>query len=247
MKYDFLKEETFGLRVQDTFIGKSCEMFIPTDFLDPNDPNALAVDLGNRIETEGIFWFRVNGKDWYELQLPLKFQFQFSDSHKITARIKPGMPDIEYMVYLLKYGDAFVYDVNHKEALNDFKVDFMSKIIEGTKMPKYIAYNDVLGVFQNAMLATGVTKLGVDFVTIEFMLSELYRDKHNMIDPFRLAYTGRNDYDYRMVRLTKIPALNSEFTSLTGEDINQQLVSSILRTREKLPDRITPIEEVIKY
>ena len=43
-----------------------------------------------------------------------------------------------------------------------------------------------------------------------------------------------------------MPELNSTFTSLIGEDINNQLVASILRKREGIPDRESPVEKIIK-
>jgi len=114
-------------------------------------------------------------------------------------------------------------------------------------MPNTISYSDSLNVFLKAMSATEITNLGISAVSIEFMLSEMFRNKKNMREPFRMAYNGHNEYDYKMVRITKLPELNSTFTSLIGEDVNNQLVSSILRKREGAIERESPIEKIIKY
>ena len=74
----FFKEETVGLRTQITFTGKKCEIYIPKYFINKNDNTAIAVEIGDRIETTGLFWFNVEGK-WYEMQLPLKIQFKLID------------------------------------------------------------------------------------------------------------------------------------------------------------------------
>jgi len=84
-------------------------------------------------------------------------------------------------------------------------------------------------------------------LTLEFLLSELFRNKRNTSESFRNAYTGKNGYDYRMVRITKIPEMNSTFTGLLGEDINQQIVSAVLKGREGKDEKVSPIEKIIKY
>lgn len=248
MNYPFLKEEVFNLRTQETFVGNSCEIYLPTSFFDKNDPNALSAIVGDRISTIGIFYFKVDGT-LYKLQLPLFFEFQFSDVNKKKFKIKPEIPEIEYNVYTLKKGDAFVYDILHRQNVDDFK-NFMNKLIEGAKMPAYVSYTDVLPIFLTAMTSSKATDLGIDSVTAEFLLSELYRGKKQMHDPFRLAYNGHNNFDYRMVNITKVPQLTSTFTSMSGEDITTQFASSIVKQRDpskKGINKESPIEKLIKY
>lgn len=246
MNFPFLKKETFGLRVQETFIGNKCEIFLPEYFFNKNDPNAIALEIGEKVSTMGLFWFRVDEKDLYELQLPLKFEFEFSDSYKKKVKLQPQLPETNYYVYVLNKGDAFVYDVLHKKDLDDFTIAFLSKMIEGAKLPPTTAYSDAFPIFLSAMKATGVMEVGVSATSLELLLSELYRDKKNMKEPFRKSYKG-NEYDYRMVRIIKVPELNSTFTSLLGEDIQNQLAASILRQREGIPDRESPVEKIIKF
>ena len=64
-----------------------------------------------------------------------------------------------------------------------------------------------------------------------------------------MKYDGKtvSPYDYRMLRIVKIPEMNSTFTGITGEDVNQQLISAILRNREGKKERVSPIERIIKY
>lgn len=114
-------------------------------------------------------------------------------------------------------------------------------------MPPTVAYEDVYNIFLKALEATDYPNLGLSSVSIELMLSEMFRTKGNLRQPFRLSYNGRNSYNYKMIRITKLPELNSTFTSLIGEDVNNQLISSILRKREGAEERESPIEEVIKY
>ena len=245
MNLPFLKKEEFGLRTQETFTGKKCDIYLPKYYFNKNDPHSIALEVGERVKTIGLFWFNVDGK-LYELQLPLKFEFEFSSKRQEKLSLKPNLPSVEYVVYTLEHGDAFVYNTKHKKDLDDFMEDFLKKFIEGAKLPSTTAYSDTLSLFLNAMVSTGTMNIGLSSVSVEFLLSELYRDKGNMRRPFRETYNG-NEYDYKAVRIIKVPELNSTFTGLLGEDIQNQLVAAVLRTREGAPDRESPVEKVIKY
>ena len=242
MAFSFLKEETFGLRTQKTFTGKECKIYLPSYYMS----DGIAADLGHRIESMGIFVFSVDG-ELYDLRMPIKFQFEFTDVEKATMRISQGMPELEYIIYTLKNGDAFMYDVNHKQNVDDIKADFIDKLIEKAKLSPDIKYEDVLQTFLNALEVTGYVTLGVSSVSYEFILSTLARSKRSLNTAFRKNYNGNNSYDYKMIRITKIPELESTFTGITGEDINQQLVSGVLKTRNNSIQKESPIEKLIKY
>jgi len=154
---------------------------------------------------------------------------------------------MEYEIFVLKNRDAFIYDVNHKKDSDE--VDwFLNKLVEGAKLPPIITYSDSFNLVKELLLVTGInTGLLVPSLIVENILATLYRTKGKLSDPLRLNYKGK-PYNYKMVRITKIPQLESTFQSLIGEDIGQQLVSSILRTRQgKKEGRESPIEKVIKY
>jgi len=242
----FLKEERVDLRDQITFTGNRLDFYIPSYFLDPNEE--FAVIMGNRVESIGLLWFEVD-KKFYELQIPVKIQFEFTETYKKKARLKPGMPEIEYDVFTLSKGDAFLHDLNYKQNIDDLAVTFISKLIEGGKLPQTISYDEVFPIYLKALEVTNITKLGISAVTLEFMLSELYRNRRNNSEPFRLNYDGKriSPYDYKMLRITKVPEMNSTFTGLLGEDINQQIISAVLKNREGKKERISPIEKIIKY
>jgi len=246
VSYNFLKEEKFGLREQITFSGSSMEIYIPSYFLNPEEE--IAVIMGNLVETVGLFWFKVDN-EFYELQIPVKITFEFTEQNKKKMKLKSGMPEIEYDIFILKNGNAFMHDTNHKQDSDDLTW-FISKLIEGAKLPPTISYDETFPLFLRALEITNINdRLGVPSLTIEFILSELFREKRNTSNPFRLVYDKKrvNAYNYRMVRIVKVPEMNSTFTGMIGEDIKQQLISGILRNRSGKKERISPIEKIIKY
>jgi hypothetical protein len=246
MNFTFFKDEKIGLREQVTFVGSTMEIYIPSYFL--NQEENMASIISDKIESLGLFWFKVD-KKLYELQLPIKIMFEFSESYKETLRLKPNMPSMDYDVFVLKNGDAFVYDKNHKQSLDDLTW-FISKIIEGAKLPPTVSYDEVVSLFARSLEITTIySRLGVPLLTIEFILSELFRERKNTSNPYRLVYDGKrlSPYDYKMIRIVKVPEMNSTFTGMIGEDIKQQLVSGILKNRLNKKERISPIEKVMKY
>jgi hypothetical protein len=245
----FLKEEKVGLRTQLTFTGSKMEIYVPVYYYDVllESKKILASIIGRRVETIGMFWFLV-GDEFYELQLPVLISFDFTESKKVKKKLKPGMPEIEFEMFTLTNGNAFIYDVNHKENVEDI-VNFIQRLIEGAKLPPTLSYEEVLGIYLKALEVTIGSKLGIASVTLEFILSEIYRDRRNNSEPFRLKYDGKtvSPYDYKMLRIVKVPEMNSTFTGLTGEDITQQLISAVLRNREGKTEKVSPIERIIKY
>lgn len=244
MGYSFIKYEQFGLREQVTFTGEKMEIFLPSYYLEKAEK--IATIISNRVETIGLFLFEESGQ-LYEVQVPVKYQFSFSERVKVKKKLKPEMPMVEYDKFTLYNGDAFVYDTNHKQDVDDITW-FISKMIEGAKLPPTISYNEVYGVFLKALGITKINgKLGVPSLTLEFLLSELFRGKRDNSKPFRLTYSAKNPYAYRMIRIVKIPEMNSTFTGILGEDINQQIVSAVLKNREGKEEKLSPIERIIKY
>jgi hypothetical protein len=246
MKFPFLREEKVDLRTQVTFTGSKMDIYLPSYYLESGE--SMAVILGRRVECIGIFWFSVGSK-YFELQIPVKISFEFTERSSERKRLMPGMPELDYDVFTLTNGDAFVHDVNHKESTDDI-IFFIQKLVEGAKLPPTLSYEEIMSIYLKALEVTKInSKLGVNLVTLEFIMSELYRDRRNLSKPFRLSYNGKSvgPYDYRMLRIVKIPEQNSVFTGITGEDTNQQLISAVLRTREGKGERPSPIEKIIKY
>ena len=243
MAYSFLKKETIGLKTQIVFIGKECEIFIPKYFFE----DGIAEIAGEYCETVGLFWFKADGR-MYECSFPVKMAFSYSENYsKKGYKLDPKVPAIDFDVFKLKTGDIFMNDTRVEQNAENISF-FITKLIEGAKLPPYYGYDDVAGIFFQALVATGINgKLGVPAISYEFLLSELYRDKSNLHDEFRFAYNGRNQNDFKMVRLTKVPELLSSYTSITGEDITTQLLNSVIRTREHKKQKYSPLEKLIKY
>jgi hypothetical protein len=249
MKYPFFKEDTIGTRTQVTFVGDKLDIYIPKSYLpdSSSDTSVFANIIGDKIETIGLFWFAVGDKK-YELQLPVKIQFEFASQRDFKGKIAPQLPEDTYIIYTLEKGDAFIYDTLHVNDIRDLQTALI-KIIGAGKMPKTISYKDSLNIILKLLPASGaMDKLGVSSAVIEILLSEIYRMRRDPTKPFRLeaGKQGTSEYDFKLVRINRVPELNSNFNSLMGEDLSTELDNIVVRTRLGVKDRDTPMEKLIK-
>jgi len=248
MKFSFLKEVKNNLKTQLVFDGNKMEIYIPSSFFE----DGLAEVYGEYIRSIYIFWFKVDGK-FYEVQLPIRMMFAYSSNTKYSGSIQPGMPNDKYDVFILDKGDVFCDDTMYRVDVKD--VQFVtSKLIENGKMPNTIQYNDILAVTLNSLDICGVGGLDVSSLSYELLLSELYRSKNKVNEPFRIHINAnpRDIYGYRTIRITKIPELSSTLSGIMGEDSNHQVAAAVINNRLRKEgkigeEKISPVEKIIKY
>lgn len=246
MKYPFLREETVNGKNQVTFTGDELDIYLPENYLE--EGSAFARELGNDIETIGLFWFSVGGKK-YELKLPIKMQFEFSSRKKFKGRLAPGIPSGAYDVFVLNKGDAFVCDTSHAQGIADLET-MIIRILDAGRMPASVSYPEVIAILYNLLKSSGVGgKLGVSSAVFEILVSEIYRSRNDPTKPFRFeaGKQGTSDYDFRVVRLNRVPELNSTFSSIMGEDLFTEIDNIIVRNRTGVKDRPAGLEKLMKY
>ena len=86
--------------------------------------------------------------------------------------------------------------------------------------------------------------------TYEIVISKIYRSKRNPQKTFGyvLGKDPKHDQlDYTTFTPRQITKTDSVFTGLIFEDMDQMITSGINRTNKELPDKTSPMEEIIKY
>ena len=249
MRLPFFKIEKLSAGERVYFQGEKLKIYVPSYYF--NDMEGLARTIGQKIETIGLLDFEVfNSEDaekgvLYELQIPIKMKFSFSDRDTAKLKLKPEIPENEYNVFTLYKGDIFMDNTQYRKSSDDTFM-FISKLIHGAKLPNSIPYHDAMKLYLNMLEVSG-DNLGVPAFSLEAMLAELYRYKKDVSKAYRLKYKPTNPYDYKMVRITKIPEMNSTFSGLASEDVNHQIIAGILRSREGKKEMVSPVEKVLKY
>ena len=140
---NFLKDEKIWIKRADNFHWWENGNFPSIILLGPCGKYSLELFL-TVLKQLDCFGLRL-AKKYYESQIPVKFEFSFTSRNKKKIKLKPGMPEIDYDVFTLVNGDAFIYDTNHKQTVDDITW-FIAKMIEGAKLPplfhmmKYLEY-----------------------------------------------------------------------------------------------------------
>lgn len=231
------------------FDGVMCEVYIPMYYFNNN----LAEKHGNVIKTFGLFNFKVFSKEDNKEKVELHL-FKFaSPIHMTPTNMEKMSLDLygngedDYMVLKFFKGDLFINSLCIAKNADDV-LKFITIITAG-KLPSNIPYDKVLEIWLNN-LSINDTKLGVSSTILELVISEVYRDKKDLGLPFRYRAGGKNKVsmlDYKAVNLKTIANYNSTFTSVTFEDPDYALTTSINKLRYNEKETTSPIEKVIKY
>lgn len=234
---------------QVIFDGEYMEIYIPKTNFDQK----LTYLKGSNIESIGTYNFLVyNGEnrdpkkaELRTLTLPFKIQFQFRDYFDRKIKLSSEMEEESYRVFVLKKGDLFCVNTEFaKSAENTKNFVFM---IHGGHLPSSVKYSKVLDCYLGTALLNGVD-LKTPLLTYEIIVSELCRYKKDLTIPFRIAINRNNkltEYDYTSISIKKLPALNSTFTAITFEDINNAVISSITKNKNNEEEKETPVEKVL--
>lgn len=248
MKYKFLKEINNAVY----YDGDYMEVYIPKNYFDLK----IAENNGDKISTMGIFNFidyigdkaLAKSGTIHTLKLPMMIMFEYESSFEIKKKLKPELDEEEYIVFCLHNGNMFI-DSLSKEISAETSKRFIYLIHSG-KLPNIIPYEDILKMYLESITLNKVS-LGNPSVIFELIISELCRSRKDVNIPFRKEISKDNSkvdqYDYRNINLTRLPSINSTFTSITFEDMNQSLISSIKKNRNNEKEIDSPIEKTIKY
>lgn len=244
MKLPFLMKKTEDQITSYTYVGNSVlEIFIPTiNFERSNGRTNLSTRVGRLIDTVGIFYF-YEGKDLYFSSLPINIQFEFTSERQQKAfKLNTKIPPNNYTVFTLNKGDKFIY--NDIYILNVKDTNGILNTFYQAYLPNTIEYGDIYEIFSNAFFATKM-KFPAVSVLLEALLSQLYRSKTNLYEPFRMKYNGRNGYSYKNINIKKVPEVSSLFSSLVGEDGYYQLTQIISNKDNKELVRKNAIETIL--
>ena len=124
---------------------------------------------------------------------------------------------------------------------------FLQCILSGD-LPKIIPYSKILEVWMKNQELNNVN-FGVSSCYLELILSVMYRNPNNMTEKFAKIASNKDvsDYDYAAGSIRQICQYNSTFSALTFEDIDSMITTSLNRSRDKIKENPSPVEQIIKY
>ena len=245
-----MKKFTFFTEEDDKvfFNGEYMEIYIPEYYFKKD----IARIRSDKLSTIGLFYFKVakdeNDKgEMFNLKLPVDISIDFSSSFKDKLTIK-SEDDEKYRIFQLYKGDIFLNSVDVEESATS--TENFVKLLHGGKLSKTIPYGEIIDLYHSNLDINDVN-VGVPSMILEFIVAELQRDGENLERPFRRTIGKDNakvsEYDYETVSLKSLANLNSQFTDITFEDMNQAIISSINKTRTDAEENDSPVEKTLKY
>lgn len=92
--------------------------------------------------------------------------------------------------------------------------------------------------------------LGIPATTIDLIVYEMCRYQGDSSKPFGMVY-GKDPkispVSYRFANIREVCATNSVFTALAFEDMNSMLDASLNMTQQERDQKISPLEQIIKF
>lgn len=223
-----------------------CEFYIPMYYF--SSTKKFAEDLSSKINVLGFFNIGIfeNGKlkEMKTLNLPTMITINVPDSELREVEMLNG----EVMqCKVIKY----LKDANIMQSMifeDDTNATMFLQCILSGDLPKIIPYSKILEVWMKNQELNNVN-FGVSSCYLELILSVMYRNPNNMTEKFAKIASNKDvsDYDYAAGSIRQICQYNSTFSALTFEDIDSMITTSLNRSRDKIKENPSPVEQIIKY
>lgn len=128
-------------------------------------------------------------------------------------------------------------------------VNLFMDLLLGAKLDNNIPYPYLSQAWMKNMAMNG-QDLGAPITIIDLIIYELCRSITNKDKPFGAVYgkdPSVSPVAYRFANVREVCATNSVFTALAFEDMNSMLDSSLNMTQKEKDQKISPLEQIIKF
>lgn len=229
------------------FNGDYLEMYIPGFYFE----SKLAENSGSAIRVFGVFNLRVTSNDkelkLETLNMPTMIYIHPSEIEKKELQLLKGQDGelTQYVIAKFYRGNKIMSNSIPQDASN---VELFLNLLCGGKIPKTIAYSQVIKIWQKNLQINGV-KLGVTSTILEIIIGEIYRNKSKPEETFAKLIgknPGTSEFAYEPANIRQICARNSTFAALTFEDMDSMITSSLNINKYNKQETISPIEKIIK-
>lgn len=226
------------------------EAYIPEDLFSDGEKEAtVASEYGNGIRTIGIFnmrFFDSEDEDREKIKIrtlnyPNMIETYPSEYETLTLTIN-GIKD-KYRVLKYYKGDIIMSAFIKQDSENCER--FLNLLTSG-KIPRTISYPDILTMWIKNFQINSINP-EVPAVTLQVVISEMYRDPSNPMRQFRkVAGKGKVDMgDYLAMNMNGVSSYSSVMSALTFERFSDKLTTSLNITKGGIKQNKSPIEKVL--
>ena len=221
------------------------EFYVPLEFFDQT--KRYAVDFSSYIETLGLFYVGIfKGGQLQEYKV-MKQPYQISVFVYDSEHKNVSLPSGETACKILKFNKGA--KIMNAKIIQDAQTSLQYlDMVMGGKIPPSVPYDMAADVFQKNKMVNKVN-FGVRPEVEEMVIALNYRNPNNLAEPFAKLYGSDlsvSPYAYKTVSTRQICQYASTFSSLTFEDMDSMITTSINRSRDKGVEQFSPVEEIIK-
>lgn len=232
------------------------EIYIPKDLFNPEridkdiEHAAVATSFGDGFKIMAIMNARVAVKPEDKIENSPIYTFNYpqmiityptSSSDETLTLFKDSEPE-QYKVLKYVQGDILMPAQIQRNADNCTK--FLNILTKG-KIPRTIKYEDIFHLWKKNLEINEVNP-GVPDVFLQFIISEIYRDRNNPAKKFRFVYgKDMSNNNYQPSNMRGAVASSSVFASQIFEHMSRMMTTSINMTRRGLKQERSPIEKVL--
>lgn len=236
------------------------EAYIPESFFSHNKDkyeigNTIALEYGSGFQVIGIFnmkFFNDASKvDKAARDAAPTFTFNFPnmiETYPTSSTTKTlTIADItdKYRVLHYELGDVMSQEATTQSVTNCER--FMALVTSG-KIPQSIGYDENLNIWMENFDINGIDP-GVPSVVLQAIIAEKSRARDDYSVPFRKRIGVENSTvgqkDFKQMNLNEIAAYSSVMAGLSFERITDKITTAINMSYNDLPQKKSPIEQVI--
>lgn len=247
---NFIDEKYFKVVDNDIiFTGPYMEAYLPSYFFS----KGLAQEVGDSIKTIGIFNVKTFNDKECKNPNPLRMVNIPIEIMTYPTSYEPVQMDLHHtgepeIFVLMKYYENDVFCPRAVPKTVKAFENFLEILTYG-KIPASVSYDDIFDIWAKNREVANVNFDVADNI-YELVISEIYRSRKNPFERFG-AVLGKDPnhspYDYRAASPREITKLNSSFTGLIFENIDEMLSASVIRSKKGTPENISPMEKIMKY
>ena len=231
------------------FTGPYMEAYIPYYYFE----KGIAEEIGTAFKTFGLFniitYNDIEGKDPNPtriVNIPASIMTYPSAYEIKSMSLHKGEPPSHFAVFKYNTNDIFCFQVIAKE-LVAFKT-FLA-ILLGGKLPGVFPYDKIIEVWMKNMELADVS-FDISDTIYELVVSGIYRyrkDPNKKFGAILAKDPNHSMYDYVTASPREITKINSTYSSVIFENMDEMLTAGINRANKGTPEVESPMEEIMKY
>jgi hypothetical protein len=229
---------------------KEFVFFVPENFFNDETKRPIAEIIGEDVSMIGLCNYSIidsTGKfgSLKNFSFPTMVLCTPYEIEKVKNYTLPGSHvTSDFRILHFKKGDKVIKQIRVPQIIDNAEM-FFKLVVVTSKMPETIPYDDIWELFlENAQL--NGFNYGLHSQLFGIIVSELCRDPNDFKKSYRLTNNSNKPTGYKTISIKYLPKFVSPYVSLTSENFDDALRSSILMSDTKEEDiPYSPLEKVI--